>query len=423
MCDHRSPVPFDLQRSKAISQVISEAGNSKCNGKQHEKSSRRKRLWELPNQVHCPLIGVCLPMPVLRRLFGKNLSTALVADDYEFHVAAVSECMRRRPLAEAMQRELDRRYSFSLRKFAQAKTTEALQDMWQAGLHSCDVAGALWATLSHPRCDENLREQVCRDIHMFQHQVGACNRADLQRLEQLQESNQAMEREQTQQKELHCQQLLKRDAQIQAQGAELMRLRGQIIQRDSWNGALQDELERVRATVPNLSAREDLARRLELQRHRIHELEQHRSRTQMRAELAEQRIAMLETQLTARSSSTADQTPETNPRGDAIAALRDKAVLCVGGRAASVPIYRQIIEVTGGKFLHHDGGEEHSAAQLESSLAAADLVICQTGCINHGAYWRVKDHCKRHGKRCVFVDKPSASSLARSLGKLEENEA
>jgi len=28
----------------------------------------------------------------------------------------------------------------------------------------------------------------------------------------------------------------------------------------------------------------------------------------------------------------------------------------------------------------------------------------------------VKDHCKRHGKQCVFVDKPSASSLRRALG-------
>jgi len=72
----------------------------------------------------------------------------------------------------------------------------------------------------------------------------------------------------------------------------------------------------------------------------------------------------------------------------------------------------------GGRFLHHDGGEEDAVAMLDASLAAADLVICQTGCISHDAYWRVKDHCKRHGKRCVFVDKPSASSLQRALDKL-----
>ena len=58
---------------------------------------------------------------------------------------------------------------------------------------------------------------------------------------------------------------------------------------------------------------------------------------------------------------------------------------------------------------------EDNANLLDSSLAAADLVICQTGCISHSAYWRVKDYCKRTGKRCVFIDNPSISSLARGL--------
>ena len=56
-----------------------------------------------------------------------------------------------------------------------------------------------------------------------------------------------------------------------------------------------------------------------------------------------------------------------------------------------------------------------TADMAHMSLAAADLVICQTGCISHNAYWRVKDFCKRTGKQCVFVENPSASSLARGL--------
>jgi hypothetical protein len=51
-------------------------------------------------------------------------------------------------------------------------------------------------------------------------------------------------------------------------------------------------------------------------------------------------------------------------------------------------------------------------------LDSADLVICQTGCISHDAYWRVKDHCKRTGKRCVFVEKPSRAGLQRALNAL-----
>ena len=101
--------------------------------------------------------------------------------------------------------------------------------------------------------------------------------------------------------------------------------------------------------------------------------------------------------------------------GEPVASLTDRAVLCVGGRAASVSAYRRLIERTGGRFLHHDGGEHDNVTALDTTLAAADLVICQTGCISHDAYWRVKDHCKRTGKRCVFVDNPSRSGLQRAL--------
>jgi hypothetical protein len=95
--------------------------------------------------------------------------------------------------------------------------------------------------------------------------------------------------------------------------------------------------------------------------------------------------------------------------------LRERAVLCVGGRNGNVASYRELIEREGAQFSHHDGGLEDNANRLEASLAAADLVICQTGCISHSAYWRVKDYCKRNGKRCVFIDNPSISSLARGL--------
>jgi hypothetical protein len=72
-------------------------------------------------------------------------------------------------------------------------------------------------------------------------------------------------------------------------------------------------------------------------------------------------------------------------------------------------------KASGGRFAHHDGGLEDKLGALDASLAAADLVICQTGCISHNAYWRVKDFCKRTGKRCLFVENPSTSSLVREL--------
>jgi hypothetical protein len=101
--------------------------------------------------------------------------------------------------------------------------------------------------------------------------------------------------------------------------------------------------------------------------------------------------------------------------------LQEKLVLCVGGRSGNVANYRDVVERVGGRFSHHDGGLEDSASALDANLAAADLVICQTGCISHNAYWRVKDFCKRTGKRCVFVENPSTSSLERGLAQMDAN--
>jgi len=53
---------------------------------------------------------------------------------------------------------------------------------------------------------------------------------------------------------------------------------------------------------------------------------------------------------------------------------------------------------------------------LEASLQAADLVICQTGCLSHGDYWRVQDHCKRSGKVCMMVDQPDGLQIVRIHG-------
>jgi hypothetical protein len=102
--------------------------------------------------------------------------------------------------------------------------------------------------------------------------------------------------------------------------------------------------------------------------------------------------------------------------------LQQKSVLCVGGRVGNVASYRDAVERVGGRFAHHDGGLEDNQHLLDASLAAADMVICQTGCISHNAYWRVKDFCKRTGKQCVFVENPSVSSLARGLEQLVTHE-
>lgn len=383
--------------------------------------SRRRRLWELEGHAFCPIIGVCLPLPLLRRLTAKSLGTVPAHSDYEVHCMAVTECRRRSPLAEAVQKDLDQRYALVVKAAQPLKSTEALARWWddcrdRAHEGRADLASALWAALTHPRCDYLLEQRILGEVHMLQHQVGTASRADLSRLETLQEENAILARELAGAQQRSQQQARHYGVQLEAQQAVALRLRAELIQAQTRLQQLQEEHDALRAASPHLPERQALA-----QRNRALQEELQQSRQELR-EAREEREQ--ERERADRASRSLQAKAEPTPKAPATAdgadpiVLQGCAVLCVGGRQASVPVYRELIEHRGARFLHHDGGAEDNASLLDATLAAADLVICQSGCISHNAYWRVKDHCKRTGKRCVFLDQPSRSALERALGDI-----
>jgi hypothetical protein len=52
-------------------------------------------------------------------------------------------------------------------------------------------------------------------------------------------------------------------------------------------------------------------------------------------------------------------------------------------------------------------------SDLEMQLREADLVICRTGCLSHGAYWRIQDYCRRKGTTCIAIDEGQPIQLLR----------
>jgi hypothetical protein len=145
-------------------------------------------------------------------------------------------------------------------------------------------------------------------------------------------------------------------------------------------------------------------------------------------------IAMVREELAARAAvggalpqrlhallSPAGRRHEIPPVSVAPADLREKAVLCVGREEEAPSLARQLVEIAGGRYLHHDGGDDADHLALEAGLRAADLVICQTGCVSHGAYWRVQDHCRRTGKPCVLVGEPQPMLFVRQQPAATEN--
>lgn len=376
--------------------------------------SRRRRLWELPIRSHCPVIGVCLPLLTLRKLVSKCVGGEIKADDYEVHIGAVVECGKRNPVSEALQKHLEQRYATTIQQFSLAKTPLAVWELWAEAVNRGDVAGPFWAALTHPRCDDQLQDGIIRDMHMLQHQAGATVRVDLRKMEAMQEQNAALTEALHKLQERAARQMAEKIAEAELLSDELTAARAAIVAKDTELTLAVQQLQALRSRIPDL---EDRLR----QQQRLVEMRARQQDHQARIHDLEQKLRLATKQLDAADAAAANAPlPNvaeiiTDECTAPAVALVDQTVLCVGGRTGNVSAYRQAVERIGKQFAYHDGGLEDSHSQLEASLVAADMVICQTGCISHNAYWRVKDFCKRNGKPCVFIDNPSVSSLARSL--------
>lgn len=177
-------------------------------------------------------------------------------------------------------------------------------------------------------------------------------------------------------------------AEIRQLQAELMKVRATVMVRDTALAFAREDQARLQASLPGLPKRQALVRRLDTMSNRIQELM--RECLYWRWQARPQEIPQ---QAFARMPADAD-------------ALQS----CVVAESKSnYAAERDVNAVT--ESLSSAGVD--GLADLEASLVAADLVICQTGCLSHGDYWRVQDHCKRTGKACVVAAQPDSVRIVR----------
>ncbi|HEY0061496.1 MAG TPA: DUF2325 domain-containing protein, partial [Telluria sp.] len=335
------------------------------------------------------------------------------ADDYEIHVGAVAECATRNRLSNLLQEALDVRFAQVLHRFRRADSDDAVMALWRHATAQGDVAGAFWAALTHPRSGFQVQDTVLREMHMIQHQAGAVSRIDLARYHLLQEENAEFAADLAQHQQRHARALADKAGELEQLQQQLMAVRAEVASRDQQLAAMQARLDALNDCVPDLESRARLRQKLDETTARLGHRDVQFAQLRQQLASSTRQLAVLQAERPAASPATVpvDDLPDA-------AILADKVILCVGGRSSSVPSYRGMTEEAGARFAHHDGGQEQGSDSLDANLAAADLVICQTGCISHGAYWRVKEHCKRTGKRCVFVENPSSSSYSRGLRQI-----
>lgn len=381
------------------------------------RSARRLKLWELEHKCHCPIIGVCFDLKRIRQLVAKVMLITPHTSDFEIHVTAVKESGSRNRLSELLQKELEKKFALTLRKFKQARSSAELDALWREALAIHDIAGPLWATLTHPACTPALSQSVYGDIHMLQHQVGAGERADLAALRRLQQENaellvarNTLQDKLQQLRQQHSQDIATLKQRLAASREETLRQQQNAARLLGELSQLKEFL-RIKETPVALSRRAQQAEcRYTALRARTAELEQ-------QLEALQKENAQLALALAQRPPAPTSATAELKQSADT---LSGRNVLCVGGRISAAQHYRKLVERLGGRFLHHDGGIEENLARLDDSIAAADAVICQAGCISHNAYWRVKELCKRTGKPCLYLKTPGLGTFVRSLEQLTQ---
>jgi hypothetical protein len=400
MCASQPGPPVSSPLQSPIEQAAIQSNIDKA----RLKPKLRRHLWDLPANAHCPVIGLCLPLSLLRRLVNKGLGGKALAEDYDLHVGAVAECKSRSRVSVLLEDALDQRYCVMLHKFKAAHTAHAVDQLWRGARGGDDMAGAFWAALTHPATDHPLEEALLREVHMLHHHACAAPRTPPAQAARLAQALAAQDKS--------AQQLADKGRELEQANLLLAQTRAEVVGRDAVIERLHKQLTDMSAAVPDLEARLRLKEKLQYAEAR--ERERNGQLNELRRELAELKL-QIASGAAAVDEHLFDDDDDAPPPP---VRLDDKTVLCVGGRHRSVASYRGMTEQTGASFAHHDGGVEDSAALLDASLAAADLVICQTGCISHSAYWRVKNHCKRTGKQCVFVDNPSASSFSFGLQRI-----
>lgn len=385
------------------------------------KTSRRRRLWELSHKYHCPIIGVCFDVAELRKMIGKVLRYPADTTDYVWHTIAVGICDTRCPLSELFNRTLDRRFAPTIRRMAGYKTVDEVRLAWrEACRQGIEIPAALWVASTHPACDDDLEQEIHADIHMIQHQVGAGARIDLGAMRRLQTENARLQDDLQMVRKRQEQQRIEHVRAVQEFDRRVAALQAELTAREAANNRLQARLDLLHETMPDLDERQRLVSRL-------HALETSSIAARDREKNLENEVARLRDFAAYAEETIEALTKETDPddtagggrlSGNAAGvSLLGKSVLCVGGRSGAINSYREVVEQQGGRFMHHDGGREESLHRIDGVLAAADIVICQVGCISHNAYWRVKEQCKRTGKPCMFVRNSGLSSFGRIINE------
>ncbi len=145
-CDHRfhlSPLPPRL-----VTRPVAEAAE--------DSATRRTKLWEFNQNLHCSIIGTCLSTAELRQTLTRLGLAQADWTDHDLHHKAVSLAARHDQPARLLHKALDRRHKLAISQFGKACTEADVGAQWRDAVKRGDIPGVYWAALTHPATTQAL---------------------------------------------------------------------------------------------------------------------------------------------------------------------------------------------------------------------------------------------------------------------------
>lgn len=379
---------------------------------------RRARLLELDNHFHCSLIGTCLGTGELRKLVPRFTDIDRKASDLQIHHMAVRLSSESPAGSKALQKLLDTRYAPEIKRFNRYKSADELQAAWSECLKAGDVPGAYWALMTHPAATEYLRQLAFGEVHMLSHLVGAANRADIHRLQALEDEKiRLQDKVERQQGRLQALAMEREALQRQAMARTVAPADERIVALEEQIHALHGALHARDQTIAHHHA--------------------HTHRLESALNDAEARIATLTASLQEWKTRADDMRVELNALDRHLSApldhpattpadtpgLNGKRIVYVGGRPHSTQTISRYVKSSGGELIIHDGGLEDRRSLLPNALAGADLVVFPVDCVAHNAVTLLKRSCDRHEIPYRALRSASLASFMAALSVFDASHA
>ena len=369
-----------------------------------EVIGRRRKIWEVTGGWHCSVVGTCLTLLDLRTL-ARKLSVKTKPDysrDYQLHGFFAQEAGIYDKPGKLLNKLLDKRHAASIRKTRSLKCENKLRNFWNSALETGDIPGPYWAILSHPYATQKLSESMFADVHMLSHLVGSSNRADIRRLQELNEGNSELSAKILKQQRHHSQRINAKDVEITNLREKLGLLaamlkdtpdRTSTQQLETSSSVLLQEIEHLRKQEASSGP---IVRNLQHQNDQLTNLFQ---------------SLHIENATLERTLQGSAATDDTECPFD----LEGRCLLYVGGRISTVHRLKALVEEWNGHFIHHDGGLERSIDELARAILKVDAVIFPTDCVSHNAANKIKSLCQQTMKPFIPLRSSGIASFVSGV--------